>query len=155
MGFERGWRMAVVKDLDKMLGQMSPDLADETYVFATVRVLPRGLEPIMTFSEDEGPTVIVTMAQARQHRLGGEQPMARITLRVHSALDGVGLTAAVSTELAGLGISCNVVAAYHHDHVFLPLKHAQTALQALEALSARHWPDASAPLGAPDDARFG
>jgi hypothetical protein len=46
--------------------------------------------------------------------------MACLTLRVHSALDGVGLTAAVASALAEIGIPCNMVAAFHHDHAFVP-----------------------------------
>ena len=61
--------------------------------------------------------------------------MRRITLRVHSALDGIGLTAAVSAALTEAGIACNVVAALHHDHVFVPAPDAARALSALEALS--------------------
>jgi hypothetical protein len=64
--------------------------------------------------------------------------MRRITLRVHSALDGVGLTAAFSSELAAAGISCNVVAGYHHDHIFVPDADADRAMAALHALSDRH-----------------
>lgn len=57
---------------------------------------------------------------------------------MHSALDGVGLTAAFSSELAGAGISCNVVAGYHHDHLFVPEADAERALAVLRGLSARH-----------------
>ena len=63
--------------------------------------------------------------------------MRRITLRVHSALDGVGLTAAVATALAGHGIACNMVAAFHHDHVFVPAARAEEALAILKTLAAR------------------
>jgi hypothetical protein len=59
--------------------------------------------------------------------------MRRITLTVHSALDGIGLTAAVSAELTAAGIPCNVVAALHHDHVFVPAAQAEAALAALRA----------------------
>ena len=61
---------------------------------------------------------------------------AWITLRVHSALDAVGLTAAVSTALAGAGISCNVIAGYHHDHLLVPADRAADALEALSGLAA-------------------
>ena len=60
--------------------------------------------------------------------------MRRIVLTVHSALDGVGLTAAVASALAAEQIPCNVVAAFHHDHVFVPADMAKRALAILEAL---------------------
>jgi hypothetical protein len=60
-----------------------------------------------------------------------------ITLRVTSALDAVGLTAAVAGELAQAGLSCNVIAGYHHDHLFVPYDRAPSAVAVLEAL-ARH-----------------
>ena len=43
-----------------------------------------------------------------------------ITLTVHSSLKSVGLTAAVTSKLAEYEISANVVAAYYHDHIFVP-----------------------------------
>ncbi len=61
-------------------------------------------------------------------------PMRRIELGVTSALDGVGLTAAVASALAGAGIPCNVVTAFHHDHVFVPSGMAARALAVLQAL---------------------
>ena len=45
--------------------------------------------------------------------------MQWITLRVHSALDAVGMTAAFSVALAVAGLSVNVVAGLHHDQVFV------------------------------------
>lgn len=127
-----------VKALDQMLSQMSPELGPHTYVFVSVQQTPDQLDPLMTFHEDEGLTLIVTGDQARRHGWPADQPMRCITLRVHSALDGVGLTAAFSAELAGAGISCNVVAGYHHDHLFVPEADAPRALTALRELSARH-----------------
>lgn len=62
--------------------------------------------------------------------------MAWITLEVHSALDAVGLTAAVSHVLAKENISCNVIAAYHHDHIFVGKEDAQKALKALLKLTS-------------------
>jgi hypothetical protein len=56
---------------------------------------------------------------------------ARITLRVHSSLHAVGLTAAVSSILATNGISANMVAGYFHDHLFVPIEQAIRALALL------------------------
>lgn len=60
-----------------------------------------------------------------------------LVLRVRSALDAVGLTAAVAQELAGAGVSCNVVAGFHHDHLFVPYEGVDHAMELLEALSRR------------------
>ena len=59
-----------------------------------------------------------------------------ITLDVHSALDAVGLTAAFATALAAAGISCNVLAGYHHDHVLVDTDRASEAVSVLERLAA-------------------
>jgi hypothetical protein len=61
---------------------------------------------------------------------------AWITLSVYSDLHAVGLTAAVAAALASEGISCNVVAALRHDHLFVPVDRADDALTVLERLQA-------------------
>ena len=58
-----------------------------------------------------------------------------VTLRVHSSLAAVGLTAAVATALTGVGISCNVVAGYFHDHLFVPVDRGQEAVEVLSSLA--------------------
>ena len=89
---------------------------------------------IGTFREDEGVTAIVPSELADD--LGIEGPdFARITLMVHSDLEGVGLTAAVSGALAAAGIACNMVAAFHHDHAFVPWAYGEDGLQALTDLA--------------------
>lgn len=55
---------------------------------------------------------------------------------MHSALEAVGLTAAVALALTDAGISCNVVAGFHHDHLFVPFGRAAEAVAVLEALAA-------------------
>ena len=61
--------------------------------------------------------------------------MTWITLDVHSSLEAVGLTAAVSAALAEENISCNVVAAYYHDHLFVPVADAERAMETLMRLT--------------------
>ena len=89
------------------------------------------------FREAEGVSLILPRASAEALGFPVALPMRRIVLTVHSALDGVGLTAAVAAALAAEEIPCNVVAAFHHDHVFVPAAMADRALTVLEALQAR------------------
>ena len=131
--------MAAVSELDQMLAQMQPELRSGAYVFVTVPgSAPPDLEPVMTFAEDEGLTLIITQAAADRAGLPYEIPTAWITLTVHSTLAGVGLTAAVSNALADAGISCNIVAAAFHDHLFVPVELGPPALAVLQGLSASH-----------------
>ncbi len=126
-----------VSDRTAMVAQMSPRLDDQSYCFVLITpdIAPTALgAAIGTFREDEGVTAIVPEPVARE--LGDESTaFARITLQVHSALEGVGLTAAVSGALADAGIACNVVAAFHHDHLFVPLERAEEAIAVLRVLS--------------------
>ncbi len=55
---------------------------------------------------------------------------------MHSSLEAVGLTAAVSAALTEAKISCNVLAGFHHDHLLVPVADAERALEVLHELSA-------------------
>lgn len=122
-----------------MLAQMAPQLDPVRYCFMVISPssAPQALgAAIGTFREDEGVTAIVPEALARE--LGEEGPaMARITLTVHSSLEGYGLAAAVSGALADAEIACNMVAAYHHDHLFVPASDRERALAILQTLAAK------------------
>lgn len=92
---------------------------------------------IALIREGEGTTLVLPVAVAAAEGFDATQPMAWITLNVHSALDGVGLTAAVSTALADAQIAVNVIAAFHHDHLFVPEAQAARAIEVLrQAASA-------------------
>ena len=128
------------RDLQELLATMEPTLRDGAYVFATVSgtVVPAGIDPIGTFREAEGLTLILPAAEAARAGLDASPPMRLITLSVHSSLEAVGLTAAFATELARHGISANVVAGYYHDHIFIGAADAELAVAALRMLSMRH-----------------
>lgn len=129
--------MAGIHDLTTLLKAMSPKLMDGEFVFCTVSGKLADylhLEPLATFQEREGVTLVLEMGNAAKGKLTFESTFKMITLTVHSSLDAVGLTAAVSTKLASKGISANVIAAYYHDHIFVQSEKAAKALSALEEL---------------------
>ena len=80
-------------------------------------------------------TVVVSKIKAEKHKLSYDTIFNKITLEVHSSLEAVGLTAAISTALASCNISANVVAGYYHDHIFIPKDKADLALETLERLT--------------------
>lgn len=126
-------------DLNTLLTRMDPQLSDQSYVFCVIAQDRYSdyaeLNPIGSFLEDEGLTIIVAQSQAIQHRLPFDAVFKKITLQVHSSLQAVGLIAAVAAALTEVGISTNVVAAYHHDHLFIPANRSQDALVALQRLT--------------------
>lgn len=123
-----------VTDLRGMLTGMKPTLREGRYRFVAhgpdedfIDLLHRTFAMVR---EDEGMTLVI---RARRDDPG---PLfAGITLQVHSALEGIGLTAAVSTALADAGLPCNVIAGHHHDHLFVPWDERKIALEILEKLS--------------------
>ncbi|MFP3495907.1 ACT domain-containing protein [Pseudomonas sp. SIMBA_059] len=130
--------MAGETALATLLRSMSPQLHEGDYVFCTLpdRRIPEGCEVIGSFREQEGLTLILERQQAQQAGLAFEYVAAWITLNVHSALEAVGLTAAFAGALGKAGISCNVIAGYYHDHLFVGRADAERALRVLRQLAA-------------------
>ncbi len=124
-----------VRDRAAMIAGMSPELQQGVFVFCC-DVGPAHPSAIATMREAEGLSQVLPLAAALASGFDTSLPMAQITLKVHSSLDGVGLTAAVSATLADEGIPCNVVAGYHHDHIFVPVALADKAVAALRAVAA-------------------
>lgn len=141
------WIYAIVRDewagkadaLSEMLTALAPTLHAGTYAFVSVPFDRdfAGLDPVATFREDEGLTLVLDEERARAAGLPILFRAAWITLSVHSELAAVGLTAAVSAALADAGIACNVLAAAHHDHLFVPVESAQAAIDVLRRLQGR------------------
>lgn len=119
----------VVRDAQEMVSGMTPMLKSGQYVFCAAGDRDwAALDPLAMFREAEGASLILELGAAQAAGFPVAAPMALITLDVYSALDGVGLTAAVATALAKAGIACNMVAALNHDHVFVPAERADEAL---------------------------
>ncbi|WP_295893933.1 ACT domain-containing protein [uncultured Vibrio sp.] len=127
--------MSGITDLDELLRSMSPKLVESEFVFCTVSgslAEHVSLNPVATFIEQEGLTLVVERSIAEKMGLPFEGSYRQITLTVHSSLEAVGLTAAVTKKLASKNISANVIAAYYHDHIFVQSRKAQDAVSALE-----------------------
>lgn len=130
--------MAGETALATLLRSMSPHLNEGEYVFCTLpdNCIPAGCEVIGSFREQEGLTLILERQHAEQTGLAFEYVAAWITLNVHSALEAVGLTAAFATALGKAGISCNVIAGFYHDHLFVGRADAERAMDVLRQLAA-------------------
>ena len=124
-------------DLATLLRTLEPVLDGNEWVFVKVEdsEAPKYMShSLASFREKEGMTLVMPRMQATEFE-HSSAPMVRIMLAVHSSLEAVGLTAAVSRALANDGISANIIAAYHHDHVFVPLALADRAMNCLRGLS--------------------
>jgi uncharacterized protein len=122
--------------LDELLHSLDPVLSEGVFAYVCIQEgeAPDGLRVIASIREAEGLTLIVSEADAVRAHLPILFRAAWITLQVHSQLEAVGLTAAVSRALADAGISCNVVAGTWHDHLFVPIAEAGAALERLRRL---------------------
>lgn len=126
-----------ISDLEEMLSSLSPALRPGKFVFTTVPADAIALlqSADATVIEDEGISAVLSKDLADEAGLGYDYEAAWITLRVSSALDAVGLTAAVSVSLAERGISCNVIAGRHHDHLLVGWEQREYAMAALQDLA--------------------
>jgi uncharacterized protein len=123
-------------NLEKLLLSMSPVVFPEEYIFYSV---PDGKYgdyseycPVASFMESEGLTLVLTKTDADKVQLKYDAVFKRITLTVHSSLEAVGLTAAVSGKLAENGISANVIAGFFHDHIFVQAEKIDPVLKSLK-----------------------
>jgi uncharacterized protein len=126
-----------VSNLSQILRTLDPLLHRQRvgfFLLAPDRSVPD--DAIAVVRESEGTTVILPLDHTTASTMQSRFDAAWITLRVHSDLAAVGLTAAVSTALADVGISCNVIAAVHHDHLFVPASDADRAMNVLRALQS-------------------
>lgn len=126
--------MEGIKDLNKLLKKMRPELVNGEYVFCT---LPEAqynklqLDSLLVYNEKEGITVIIERKTADINSLSYSNVWALITLTVHSDLSAIGFLAKITNKLAESGISVNVISAYYHDHLFVPIDLAEKTIEIL------------------------
>lgn len=125
-------------NLSRLLASLSPRLNPGRFVFCSVPqpTVVQVATALGSFREAEGTTLILAREEAERLGLAYDYLAAWITLEVHSSLAAVGLTAAFAKALAGEGISCNVIAGFHHDHLFVAEADAERALARLQRLAA-------------------
>lgn len=126
--------MAGQTDLGRLIASLDPVVRPGEYVVVT----RPGLEDATADAivrEDEGVTHVLPRAAADARGWTYDFVAAWVTLQVRSPLTAVGLTAAVARVLAEEGISCNVLAAFHHDHLLVPIDRADDTLAALRRVA--------------------
>ncbi|MDM1554494.1 MULTISPECIES: ACT domain-containing protein [Chryseobacterium] len=123
-------------NLNNILKNLNPLLNKGKYVYCTVDDIDEipFSKILFLFKETESITVVVKKEDAEALHLDFSYVASWITLEVHSSLSAVGLTAKFSQALSEAGISCNVVAAYFHDHIFVDEKDEVKAIEVLNAL---------------------
>lgn len=132
--------MSGQKDLAILLQNMEPVLNTGAFVFCQIPInatIPDIADVLFFFREREATTLVLEKTIADNWQLEYSQIFSWITLNIHSSLEAVGLTAAFSEALTKENISCNVVAAYFHDHIFVPKIEEQKAMNALLTLTQK------------------
>lgn len=127
------------KDLSILLESLNPVLNDGIYVFccdSNSSDIKRE-DIFIEIKEQEGNTLVVLKENAISYGLPYEFESSWITLKVQSSLEAIGLTASFSQALGKEGIPCNVIAGFHHDHIFVPISLTQKAMETLNELSKK------------------
>ncbi|MDV3002511.1 MAG: hypothetical protein N5P05_004166 (plasmid) [Chroococcopsis gigantea SAG 12.99] len=125
-------------DLKLLLRAMRPTLCKDEYIFCSIDTQEPhylNLNPIATFREAEGVSLIIEREVADRAGIPYVAVFSMITLSVHSSLEAIGFLATIATRLAEHGISVNPVSAYYHDHLFVPVSRAEEAMDLLQKLS--------------------
>jgi hypothetical protein len=132
--------MNAQNDLQKLVKGMTPKLNDGEYVFTTIDKMGSldVSQTLCIFKEAEGLTLVIDRQVADELHLKYDFVASWITLQIHSSLGAVGLTAVFSAELAKHDISCNVIAGFYHDHIFVSAKDSIRAVEILESLARNY-----------------
>lgn len=134
--------MTPITDLTQLIKGMDPVLTDQQWYYCSVDDIQPYQHLLQhTFAminETESVTLILPPEHAELIGQHTTAAFRRIELQVFSSLEAVGLTAVISQCLREQNISANVVAGYHHDHIFVPEKDADKAIAALNLLTAEN-----------------
>ncbi len=125
-------------DLAKLIEGLRPEIRVGEFVFCRAESGKSAadyarFDLLGSFNEggEDGITLFLPVEGAVAAGLAFAGTYRIITLKIHSSLQAVGLTATVSGWLAEAGIPANIVAAFFHDHIFVPADKAEQALAVL------------------------
>ena len=125
--------------LEKILKNLDPYIVKESFIFMTSDAEPadlfKTLNPIATFMEDEGLTLVITQYCADKNAIKYDSVFKCISLGVHSSLESYGLISTISNELTKSNISTNVFSGYFHDHIFVESNKVNKALKVISSIS--------------------
>ena len=127
-----------IKDLDRLLREMNPELVRGNFVFLSVSEESFSKireKVIFYFLEKEGISVVLEKNFALRGGFELEEVWSMITLNVNSDLTAVGFLARITNILAENNISVNAVSAYHHDHLFVLDADAKKTMDLLRSFS--------------------
>lgn len=121
-----------------MLASLDVERRSGVFTYVAVEVPTSELLADAHAMVDEGTltTLVLPVESAQRAGLPIVVELAWLSLTVQSSLEAVGLTAAFSKILGDAGISCNVLAGFHHDHILVPVERADDAIAALRRVSS-------------------